>query len=303
MSHYEIFEVPLLAPNGCCVGHVDYLDLLCALIKLTTDADQTAVWPSSVAVRPEEIQHLTRRANDWTLAEAGLVGSGKFFYADAATSVARALWYMGRGVRHLLVVDGGAVQNMLSQSDMLRRLAKELEGLGAVGSLTLGQVGLGDRAVLCVRNSDAALDSFFELGETGLSGAAIINDQGKLVGNLSRHDLLGTQGGIGFGVLNQSIMHYQRKHRVALAQRLVTVTLMSTLSEVITLMAREKVERVFVVETGMMPRGLVTQTDICRVLASRLGGKESNISKKSAKKLMKSHKEVKLEFPLMFPPE
>jgi hypothetical protein len=83
-------------------------------------------------------------------------------------------------------------------------------------------VGLGERAVLCVRNSDAALDSFCELGETGLSGAAIINDQGKLVGNLSRHDLLGTQGGTGFGVLNQSIMHYQRKHRVALAQRLVT---------------------------------------------------------------------------------
>lgn len=96
--------------------------------------------------------------------------------------------------------------------------------------------------------------------------------QGKLVGNLSRHDLKGVQGGTGFGALNQSIMHYQRKHRVALAQRLVTVTprfgavvsclvvpltwfCSSTIAEVLSTMAREKVHRVFVVEGGMIPRG------------------------------------------------
>jgi CBS domain-containing protein len=82
----------------------------------------------------------------------------------------------------------------------------------------------------------------------------------------------------------------------------LVVTLTTTLGEVIRLMAREKVERVFVVETGMLPRGLVTQTDVCRVLAARMGGKDSNVSKKSAKQLGKAHKQVVLELPLQFPP-
>ena len=159
------------------------------------------------------------------------------------------------------------------------------------------------------------MDSFVELQQAGVSGGAIVNGEGKLVGNLvrccwfgflllshfffslfqSRVDLKGTQGGTGFGALNQSIMHYQRKHRVALAQRLVTVAPTATLAEVISTMSRERVHRVFVVEGGMVPRGLVTQTDICRVL----GGEWS---RKQAAKTMKKHAKIVLDFPLLFPP-
>jgi CBS domain-containing protein len=111
----------------------------------------------------------------------------------------------------------------------------------------------------------------------------------------------GTQGGTGFGALNQSIMHYQRKHRVALAQRLVTVHGATTLAEVLATMARERVHRVFLVEGGMLPRGLVTQTDVCRVLAERLSGQP--FSDKAARKLMQRHTARPLAFPLLFPPK
>lgn len=70
-------------------------------------------------------------------------------------------------------------------------------------------------------------------------------------------------------------------------------------------MAREKVHRVFVVEGGMIPRGLVTQvrgvvsncrlfvdgffvqSDICRVLSERLSG--AKFGKKQQQKAMKKH--------------
>ncbi len=266
---------------------------------------QTAVEPVSVALRPEDYDHLTRRANDWTLEQAfvALSKTRPFFCAGPTTSVEQALRFMGAGVHHLLVVDpeSGAVSNLLSQTDMIRELAKHIGELGAAAQMTMGEAGLGKRSVLCVRNTDAALDAFFELQEAGISGGAIVNSEGKLVGNLSRHDLKGTQGGTGFGALNQSIMHYQRKHRVALAQRLVTVHQGTTLAEVLTTMAREKVHRVFVVEGGMLPRGLVTQTDICRVLAEKLSGQ--SFSPKKAKKLMHKHTNKSLTFPLLFPPK
>jgi CBS domain-containing protein len=259
----------------------------------------------SVALRPEDYDHLTRRANDWTLEQAfvTLSKTRPFFCASPTTSVEQALRFMGAGVHHLLVVDPetGAVANLVSQTDMIRELAKHVASMGAAAQLTLSEAGLGQRPVLCVRNTDAALDAFCELQVAGVSGGAIVNGEGKLVGNLSRHDLKGTQGGTGFGALNQSIMHYQRKHRVALAQRLVTVHAGTTLAEVLATMARERVHRVFVVEGGMVPRGLVTQTDVCRVLAERLTGRP--FSEKKARKLMSKHTARHLTFPLLFPPK
>lgn len=326
MGHYEIFEVAVLNASSNCVGFVDYLDLLVALVRLTGEADESAVEPIALTVRPADYDHLTRRANDWTLEQAVVVlsASRPFFCASLkSTTVEEALRFMGAGVHHLLVQgeEGAAVANQVSQTDMIRELSKHVEELGPVAKLTLKEAGLGERAVLCVRNTDAALDAFVELQQAGVSGGAIVNGEGKLVGNLSRHDLKGVQGGTGFGALNQSIMHYQRKHRVALAQRLVTVTPASTLAEILSTMAREKVffffffllfvffprlspfsqvHRVFVVEGGMLPRGLVTQTDICRVLSERLSG--AKFGKKKQQKAMAKHCKKVLQFPLIFPP-
>ena len=190
MSHYEIFSAPVV-DQGRCVGEVDYLDLLCALVRLTVEADGSALWPPSVAVRPDEIEHLTRRANDWTLAEAfSRLDRRPSFVASPTASLREVLTFMGAGTRHVLVAEDGSGQvlNLVSQSDMLRLLNAHLEEL-PIRHLTLAECGLGVKTVHCVRNSDAALDAFFELGNSGYSGGAIVNDQGKLVGNLSRHDL------------------------------------------------------------------------------------------------------------------
>ena len=40
MGHYEIFSVAVVNAKGHAIGQVDYLDLLCALVRLTAEADQ-----------------------------------------------------------------------------------------------------------------------------------------------------------------------------------------------------------------------------------------------------------------------
>ncbi len=253
---------------------------------------------------------MLRRANDWTLGELVTAGtvqvsrSDPFFYTSPSSSLLVAIAHFGRGVHHLLIVDDlGKVVNLLSQTDVIRHVAKDVAMLGALRERTVAQLGLGGRPVFAVRNSDSALDSFFELYSEGVSGGGIINAEGKLVGNLSRHDLKGTQGGTGFKVLAQSIMHYQRKHRVALAQRLVTVHPDMAIGDIIVTMAREKVHRVFVVEGGMYPRGLITQTDVCRVIYEHCVDKKKRLSKQEVKDLMREHTDRKLVFPLVFPPQ
>lgn len=307
MSHYEIFSAPVLSSKGCYVGSVDLLDLLCQLVQLTQQ--DVPVSPPTLSVHKEELEALTRRANDWNLQELINCGCIKvtkkepFFYASPKTTVLEACGHFGRAVHHLLVVDNeGKVSNMVSQTEMIKHLSTVIDTLGAVGSKKVSELGLGTREVFAVRNTDAALDSFYELYTHGYSGGAIINAEGKLVGNLSRQDLKGTQAGTGFGVLAQSIMHYQRKHRVALAQRLVTVTPEHSLQDVIATMAREKVHRVFVISNGMFPRGLITQSDVCRVVYQQLS-RERTLTNKQANKLMRSHLERPLSFPLVFPPE
>jgi len=219
------------------------------------------------------------------------------------TAVLDALAHFGRGVHHLLIVDDtGKVVNLLSQTDVIRFVAKDVAGLDKLREQSIRTLGLGVRPVFAVRNTDSALDAFYELSEAGVSGGAIINPEGKLVGNFSRYDLKGTQGGTGFKVLSQSIMHYQRKHRVALAQRLVTVNPDMAIGDVVSTMAREKVHRVFAVEGGMYPKGCVTQTDVCRVIYEHFMG--TNIpTKGQVKELMKTHISRALQFPLVFPPQ
>jgi CBS-domain-containing membrane protein len=279
-------------------------------VQLTSDANESKVWPPSRNVHGEDLDLMLRRANDWTLDElikSGVVrvsSSDPFFSTSPSSSLLDALAHFGRGVHHLLIVDDvGKVVNMLSQTDVIRFIANDVSCLGALRSKTVGQLGLGDRNVFCVRNSDAALDSFFEIYAEGVSGGAIINAEGKLVGNLSRQDLKGTQGGTGFKVLAQSIMHYQRKHRVALAQRLVTVNADMALGDIVLTMAREKVHRVFLVEGGMYPKGLMTQTDICRVIYHHFVGEDARLGKRAVKRLMAEHASRVLSFPLSFPPQ
>lgn len=78
---------------------------------------------------------------------------------------------------------------------MIRELSKNVASLGPVAALTLRDAGLGEvarqekvfslcfhsscqkRPVLCVRNTDAALDAFVELQQAGVSGGAIINGE------------------------------------------------------------------------------------------------------------------------------
>lgn len=346
MGHYEIFSAPLLSDAGelaslfflslrprarflgTCLGRVDYLDLLCQLVQLTSDANEAQAWPPARNIQAEDLDLMMRRANDWTLHEllkSGSVGVSKsdpFFYTTPSSTLVEALAHFGRGVHHLLVVEDGKVRlpspppspshllslpsqvvGLVSQSDVLAYLAKHMSALSSLPASTVSQLGLGERPVFSVRNSDCALDSFFELFVEGVSGGAIINSEGKLVGNLSRQDLKGTQGGTGFKVLSESIMHYQRKHRVALAQRLVTVNADSPVGDIITTMAREKTQRVFVVKEGMYPRGLVTQTDVCRVVYEHFVAAADRLSKREVKALMMEHARHKLEFPLVFPPK
>ena len=305
-GHYELFSAPVVsAATGAVVGEVDYLDLLSELVRLTVEADGgRAVSPYTLALLPDELEHLTRRANDWSLSSLLSYGALTSQCLPSA-SVGEVIAMMGAGHRHVLIVDGGeegSVSNLVSQTDMMAYVASHLGEAAQVAGLTLGELGLGVRQVHCVRNTDSALDAFLELAAGPYDGGAIVNEQGKLVGNLSRHDLKGVQGqDTDFGLLNQSIMHYQRKHRVALAQRLVTVTQSSTLGEIVTTMAKEKVQRVFLVEHGMVPRGLVTQTDVCRVLAERLATNGA-LGKKRVTQLRAQHAATTLDFPLVFPP-
>ncbi len=97
------------------------------------------------------------------------------------------------------------------------------------------------------------------LAGRGVGAAPVVNDAGRAVGVLSRFDVLlavnaGVAGAPVREVMTPSVIAV-RPHTDALAD-----------------MVRHLVRRVFVVDDGGVPIGVVTLTDLCRALAAEWAG-------------------------------
>jgi CBS-domain-containing membrane protein len=192
--------------------------------------------------------------------------------SDTLESVCRVL--SDQSVHRVPVLDEyGKIVNIISQSSIIQVLSKKCTKVGDIDiDLPLEQhPEIGTRSVLTVPKKESVINTFRLLEKKNLSGIALVDETGRLVGSTTGKDLGLFLKNPSLAALNLPIFEHLQKIRSELLDiktPCIAVFEKDKLSRAVTLLAATKVHRVFVVndEEHYAPVRVISLTDILRYL-------------------------------------
>lgn len=168
------------------------------------------------------------------------------------------------GVHRLPVVSfDQKLKAVLSQWDVLSFIYKGMKEkkdveLVKLGEKSLFELGLVPSQVLSISQSDPLLCAFNTIRAYKVSGVAIRNDKGELVGNVSASDFGGFVEDQFFELDTPASEFCQRE--------IITCKPENALKDVVEKMITNKIHRVYIVDDFKQPVGVVSLTDCCKIV-------------------------------------
>jgi 5'-AMP-activated protein kinase regulatory gamma subunit len=275
LVRHNFLSVPVLQKTKHkWFGFLDLADIVLYVVntfgesKLNVDED---FW--TLVEREEEFQHktvndlmrfpLTRR-NPFNPVKGGY----SLLYAIEALARERSLH------RVPVVDDERKLMNLITQSQVVRFLQQNMHLLGDKRSTPVNEIHGVMHDVYCINMHQRAIDAFHQMVDKEVTGVAIVDDTGKLRGNLSLRDLkaMSTDGRF-FWRLYQTVDNYLTKLKRETKEggrpkRVQTCKATHTLEHAINLLADHSIHRVFVVDDAKKPIGVITLKDVLVELLS-----------------------------------
>lgn len=183
-----------------------------------------------------------------------------------------------QGVHRVLVMPKvsftSPTQTFLSQTDVVKYFYKnqakfhgELEGVCKKKLLSVLDFENGSDKIVTVLDSVSALQGFRTLGVQNVSAAAIVNTAGELTGCISFSDLKGLhRNTIPDLLLPASEYLADRKLKALKEKSGVSCLLTDSLESVMEKVVTYGIHRVFIVDADNKPIGVVSLSDIIRIL-------------------------------------
>jgi CBS domain-containing protein len=159
--------------------------------------------------------------------------------------------------------------SILTQSKIIQYLAKLVDDL-QLGNKKIKDLCLGKTPVISINlNKSRALDAFKTIQMNNISGLAIVDDDGAIVDNLSVSDLklLEYNKKVFDALLEPLEKFLKRKSDDATITKPVVITQDSTLRDVLNILTKTRVHRLYVVDNHKRPSGIVTLTDLMETFA------------------------------------
>jgi CBS domain-containing protein len=173
-------------------------------------------------------------------------------------------------VHRVPVLDEGSKKcvYIISQSSIISFLIQHKAAFRDEWKQSIASLSLGLCQVISITTEATAWTAFKLLEVSGVSGVAVVDGSGKLVGNTSAKDLKLFMLDRGSLSLDQLIMEYLSAIRQREMQDVrhpsCSVQLSASIGHVIELMSATKYHRVFVVDKEARPIGVLSVTDILR---------------------------------------
>jgi CBS domain-containing protein len=162
--------------------------------------------------------------------------------------------------------------HMVTQSQVIDFLFKNVDYLGDIRNKPIHQFHDLNVDVICVKESDIAMDAFMLMVERNVSGLAVVNDEGKLVGNISLRDLKAISPDARlFWRLYQNVKTFLQKSKEndgAKPEKIVSATRDSTAETVLKDLHEYKIHRIYVVDDHKKPIGVISIKDILSEIIS-----------------------------------
>lgn len=191
LSEQKILSLPV-KDSGRKRGYKAFVDMLDVLTHFSTvyaDEFKAGARSESPAAAAEKRQRfLNAKVGDI----CNLSGRDQWFpiQEDAPLRSVVDLFAV-HGVHRVPIVDAsGELLTVISQSRIVHYLADHSDRLAEhFPKESLQVLGLGIKAVVSIKTSDPALNAFVAIRAHSVSGVAVLDEAGKLVGNISVSDL------------------------------------------------------------------------------------------------------------------
>ncbi len=160
----------------------------------------------------------------------------------------------------------GKCQNIISQSALIKYIFDNCPREKLQENIMDSEIPY-KKDVVTVLDTASATDAFTLLDNKRLSGIAVVDEDGKLVGNTSARDIKLAAIDEGKTAMDTDILSYLAKVRQAVPQRKERYPSCHvhedvTVAHVIELLAKTGYHRVFVVDEEVRPIGVISVTDI-----------------------------------------
>lgn len=275
MARFNISSVPVTKSkkDSTILGFVDMLDFLAYLCKLIAKEPESAE-KAELKIDMENLKSKTeifRKTPISTLVDNS--GRDPFYVMNGDESLADAVEYYLKGVHRIAITDdAGDIIGVVSQWTIANYLATVPTDDKEWIPLLRDPIGKAKftTQLATVNPKESALHSFHKMHVNNLSAVAVVDNSGKLCGNLSASDLKGFQLFLGdFPDLLRPVSEFLsivRKKQGRAENFVVAVTPDTPTKDVVAKFNEEIIHRAYIVDENQKLIGVFSLTDLMRQL-------------------------------------
>eukprot|EP00999_Lentomonas_sp_LEN2_P002958 NODE_817_length_1172_cov_124.899522_g775_i0.p1 GENE.NODE_817_length_1172_cov_124.899522_g775_i0~~NODE_817_length_1172_cov_124.899522_g775_i0.p1 ORF type:complete len:306 (+),score=45.96 NODE_817_length_1172_cov_124.899522_g775_i0:63-980(+) len=262
LAQHNILAAPIVSDNNEFKGIVDMMDLVAVLATSaqTDDGDLT----KAQAVLEKNISEIIPILREHKQQDVGFLAEGigtRTLIKDVVHN-----FFLPHRTHRLAINDCDAMlQQILTQTDVIRFLAANPHYRAEVRSHTLTSAGLGApvQSLVTVSTETTVLQALLEMLNKGVRCVPVLGD-GKLVESFSAKSLRGFDGG-SLQQLKMSVQEFNARLKAGETHP-ITFTPESTVGEVIMGLATKNTHYGFVVDTSGHPIRVVSISDVLAAL-------------------------------------
>lgn len=262
LAKWRVQSAPVVSAEGKVVSTLDVLDIvsfICAVAPSPWQLEHQFLASLETAGRAIALELVKNVVN-----ASGRDALVPLFEDSPSTE---ALDMLSTGLHRVAVCDRtGNVTSIVSQMDVVAFLAAHLH-IGEcknMAPLTLTQLSLGGVAPVSVLETDTVIKALQVIKDNQISAVAVVNASGKLVANFSASDLVGLYRE-SYPDFLLTVGAYLAKHSHRSLMPLTTHA-SNTFREVVKELVASHVHRVWIVDGEGRPTGVVSLTDVMKVV-------------------------------------
>lgn len=267
LDENKITSAPVLdIQNNRALGFVDMLDFVKYALDVAKEQQHTKdLWLRQI------IKSTTLFGNEKLGKLIDDSGRNPFRPLTMNATLSDAAQIFRTGVHRIPIVnEKGEVVCIISQSDLVAFLHKNTDMFQAVLNKKVSDASAKlIHKVITVHMSSPVIDAFEMLYTKGVNAVAIVDNDGRIVGNLSPADLKGIVGHSFeslYGDVDSFLKLVRSKEIQKQEHQVATVSADSTLQAAVDRMMELHVHRIYIENVDRKPVGVITLTDIISAL-------------------------------------
>jgi len=249
------------------VGFADVLDFLAFLAQISTRIITDPVFGESRHLKFDDWRILLKRKKDFTLGQVreviDLSRRNPFKQLKDDATLRDAIDLFKNRIHRIAVFGGGDLLGVLSQTDVLNYVANNRDKFPNLRLDEPLQQRVNFNQVATINSQESAIDAFLKIHESVVSAIAIVNDQKEMIGVLSAADVEFAIESDFIALLKpvREFVEEIRAKQNKSSDYMVACEPNAKFNEALSLLNKEKVHRLFVLDEMKRPIGVVTLTD------------------------------------------